>query len=606
MFLGIVLHGSKAEKQATPPINYHLEKLTETSRAGPFEELTLSNGKVIWDGQSNHFKYSKSPSGPSHIFLGGYLSVVDEWTGTETNTIEDVNAWGEFAAIIATDTGDKISARVFSDLSGSWPIYFAQQGDRFCASNDPQFVAVAMGFTELEPQAVYELISFGHTLGGSSTISGVCKLPSGQRLSVEFIEGKELRVNLVDYGATNQYRSSRLPSQNAFDVLVQSIRDSHFLASGMGEAVVQISGGLDSRLTAAAMRTACEIQPKSALTFNLSNAEEIQVARQVAATLGFDHEVLNLDSNYYQGILRDAWLLTGGQVSVYASAGNILGLPSPTEKRDFKVIGGWPGDCLIGSYVTNSPLLTRSSLTRFGVYRWASMRSTELMELGITIQPQRSSRNLARQARRILIDSTLRASGESAGAKISHWAMFSRQPSFSYISPTVLMSRVLSITPLLSRPWLVELLSLKIDDLVDKNFYRSLFASSLPELAKIKYANSNLNLTAGYSSRRWIPKKLVEVAYLLPSWVTAILKKARQSLKIISKRLDSASSTGISAEEEFWSEKFQNESFGSRLLAGETVFELKANASLHATSCFIALKMTARHLVEAKMLRELD
>ena len=596
VLLGIVLDSSGAEEPAKLPVQYHLDKLAETGWTGKFEKVPIQNGFVVLDSESNHFKYAESPSGCRRMFFGGYSSVKPEWLSDEMNTIEDEDTWGEFAAVICSEVEINQSVKIFSGLSGSWPIYFGNREQRFCASNDPQFVAVAMGFTEMDLSGSYELLTYGHTVGESSTISGVHKLPAGHRISVNFFTDKTLSVEILNGSSVNEYKISPKSTQNAYRALISSIKDSEFLSRGLADGIVQISGGLDSRLTAAALREACEVPPKQALTMNLSNKEEIQVSSQVALALGYDHTILNLNLNDYQDVVRDGWLLTGGQVAIHAAAGNLLGLPKESKWSDVQVIGGWPGDCLIGGYVVDTPLMTRKRLTKLGIHRWAHMRETPLKDNGLSIHPDRASKTLLKRARNTLIESTLIASGNTAGQKISHWGMYNRQPSFSYVSPSVLTSNVLSVTPLLSRPYLRELLSLDIDDLVHKNFYRLLFTNHLPEMAKITYANSALQLNGEYLARSWIPKTRGEALYLLPSWVVSLVSKVRREfIKIWQIRPD-PQELQVSEEELFWIERFQKEGFDNKLEFNGVVFEIQGKPSLQLASRFIALLKTAKHL----------
>src|SRR5690606_25174158 len=84
---------------------------------------------------------------------------------------------------------------------------------------------------------------------------------------------------------------------------------------------IQLSGGMDSRLTGIALSRS-NIQDAHFVTLNLVDGEELKIASTIADRLGFKHEGLELPEAD-QSDLEAAWLLTSGQTPLHAAASNL-------------------------------------------------------------------------------------------------------------------------------------------------------------------------------------------------------------------------------------------------------------------------------------------
>ena len=228
--------------------------------------------------------------------------------------------------------------------------------------------------------------------------------------------------------------------------------------------------------------------------------------------------------------LRDGWALTGGQVSPIAAAGNLPIYNSMRRRRNEPVTvwGAWPGDCLAGSYVPPARgVVDPAQQTRI-VRKWARVRlqNAHATAGAISVDGQ-NARTLVGNAVNRLSAAVDCSVGPTAAEAISHWAMYRRQPAFSYISPARLSRDVLEVTPVLSPAYLSDLLSLSGPEIYDKNFYRYLIYESLPDLRHINYHNTGQPITPSWSSPSRFPRSSQEARWWLPAAMTTPLTRLK-------------------------------------------------------------------------------
>jgi hypothetical protein len=404
-------------------------------------------------------------------------------------------------------TGETV-ATGFSDAVACGPLYFGEANDRAVVSNDPHFVAVALGLEDLSEVGAYELLTYNHALGSETTIDGVARLFPGERVDLRVESDGEIRLTR---GGSNpiRYRNRDLGDEQhmteAYRALVEGVRRNHVLSDQYETASLGISGGLDSRLTLAAVAEALGTNA-SALTLDLSDGREAAFARDVALRLGFRHEVVSLGFGGPES-LRAGWLLSGGQVSAHKAAEDLLHYRAAGATGDEQrlIVGAWPGDCLIGSYVPIARNMITPRRLRAGVRVWARNRGRQWISAEAGEMKGPTVRAIIRRSRNRLRDAVLASDGGTAAQKISYWAMYRRQPTFSYIAPSVLTTHILSITPVLAPGYLDRLMELSALDIVGKNYYRRLIHANAPTLRDIPTAATGAPISTARVVPSWLP-----------------------------------------------------------------------------------------------------
>jgi hypothetical protein len=304
----------------------------------------------------------------------------------------------------------------------------------------------------------------------------------------------------------------------AYEALLAGIRANPVLREGnLDHVSVEISGGLDSRLTAGTLAEVFGEIPLM-ITLDIADSHEVEIAGEVARQLGADHRIGKITDGD-EASLRTGWLLTSGQVSTYKAADNIVAYKAATSGQNDGqqiVVGGWRGDSLIGSFVPLRSFITWRCMGRILGDDYARKRGRDWLrsELSGT-----SALKVARNSRRKVVDDLRRTSGFSAAHRITYWAQFVRQPAFNSISPARLTSNVLEVTPLISQEYVNVLMGLTGKQLLGKNFYRAMITQRLPDLAAISNVHTGIPVNAEYVRTRVFPNSFREAYRWSPRWL---------------------------------------------------------------------------------------
>lgn len=539
----------------------HFGRLANTGYVGRLVVESCGPFVLAYDGESKHAILGSS--------LGG------GWQNGPA---------GEYALFDASE----IELVAQSDSAGSWPLFYAESGDTCVVSNDAHAAAIVAGRRSIDRTVAVQTLLLGHALERGTTIAGVSRLWPGERLRLQPVGAFTITPTLSFGGYTGRSTSMEQHAQQTIDDLVAGL-------AGMPKVdentVVQLSGGLDSRLTLAALQRA-GVRDVPATTLAIADQAEVAIARQVAEALGYPHTVLDVGAMGPQH-LRSGWLLTGGQVSPIAAAGNLAVYEAAATRSPGPVTvwGAWPGDCLIGSYVPKVPAALEPRAKSRMVRKWAHMRIDSMREIveAVTVDGH-STRSLLAQTYETLVGSVDPSKGATAAEVISWWAMFRRQPTFSYISPARLTADVLEVTPVSTPAYLNDLLELSAVEVYGKNFYRHMIWSVFPELRHITYHNAGGPISPDrVLPPRW-PTDPVELLWRLPSFVGPPALRARRRVR---------REAPDSLEEEHWHSVLGD---GSAEVAGMRVDLASIRSGhlrLHAAAMLRALSWTERYLNEA-------
>lgn len=587
MFFAVTMGSPDADSRARQALGIHSDALVSTNLAGPLQTRSFPGVDVWWDGASSHVFIDDDPDLGTWTLLAGYLAA-----GVRPSQATQESG-GEFAIIRLNSRGSVTTLEVFADLAGSWPLYYGTSAHQAVISNDPHAVAAAQLWHRLDAQGAIELLSYGHTLGDRTTIRGVRRCPHGQILKGH--SSHEAPPELApepgsSYAYSNAKEETGALAGAAFAALQRDVGRMPPITEGDRPVIMQVSGGLDSRLTAAVSapflrRTAV------AVTLDLSDSHEVEIAAEVSQRLGLPHRIAGLAASAAD--VRSAWTLTGGQVSAFAATGNLVAYAAGGLPLDgpLLVVGGWPGDCLIGSYVPLSASMLSENRVEATLRRWAALRGRSPQDLGVAVGDAAAGRAIWSDAKQSLLTQLLHASGSTAAQKISHWAMFGRQPAFSYVSPARLTSHVLEATPLLGRGYLEVLMKLSAQQLVAKNFYRRLLVDHVAELTSVAYAATGRPIDADplTPSVRWGVRDVVQAA---PAGVERRLRRLG--------RLVRDSRRPLSTEETFWNSVKDLQS-RERLRLDDVALEIKSTAApTHTRGVILSLTWTSEYLQQVR------
>lgn len=528
MFLAVSAHPPHLADRMDRAVALHAEQLRSTGRFGTMSTRRFPGGAVYWDSGSFHAALFERDDHDAFLVRGGYTTIADEWHANGTHSTQAPGVGGEFAALSVTRDGDGHIIEARSDPAHSWPLYWARNDAHSIVSNDPHFVGIGLGSTSLSTQGAFEVLALTAAIGEDSTIEGVRALQPGHTVVVHARPEGTAHLSLPTV-QTHRARTMTSPDAWAdatYDALLASIATIPALADPDRVVTLTLSGGLDSRLTLGALAESTDIR-QVAVTLDLSGPAELDIAHEVATTLGFPHRTAAL-GDVTIDTARAGWLLSGGQVSVHAASGNILSYDIAEKDADGNVtiVGAWPGDCLIGSFVPFQHMHVSPALHLWAEADYGRKLEPLWHENEVEVSGPRA-RDAVRRMRKNVRATLRRRRGATSARTISSWALFERQPRFGFTSPARLSSNVLAITPVLGREYVEHLLALRGREIIGKNFYRAMIFRRLPSLRGIPNANTGAVVSPEPALPPMVPADRPSLFGILPARVQTWVRTLR-------------------------------------------------------------------------------
>jgi asparagine synthase (glutamine-hydrolysing) len=148
----------------------------------------------------------------------------------------------------------------------------------------------AVAGAELDARAIGRYALIGHFVGSDSFFRGVRKLGAGASWSVAEGRVHEQRY-LTDPGPGERFTSRQDAAQAGAGVVAGCLEAC---LAEHPDAVLELSGGLDSRLVLAALPEGLR-SGREAVTLGVSDSGDVVVARRLAADLGLVHRWVDID-----------------------------------------------------------------------------------------------------------------------------------------------------------------------------------------------------------------------------------------------------------------------------------------------------------------------
>jgi hypothetical protein len=246
---------------------------------------------------------------------------------------------------------------VYSDPLGAYPVFSGTADGTRWISNSAELVRTVLGTREIDLSVLAALLATGWSLSGEPVWKGVRRLPRGSVLT--------LRAGVPDSASEllPLDRVAALPGagfepESAARVLVAT---TAALADWPGRpSVLQLSGGLDSRLLfAAGLRANVEVE---VVTYGAPDLPDVRVAGELCAATGTPHELRSADPGGALHVdtgdtARLLGLTSGGAISL-EDAGGYFSAPASTLPLLFNGQGGE----IARAYYGNGEQLARGDL----------------------------------------------------------------------------------------------------------------------------------------------------------------------------------------------------------------------------------------------------
>lgn len=311
----------------------------------------------------------------NHRELRPLLSPLNGWRGTsDTETLlEAYRTWGvgclsRINGMFAFAIWDRAERTLFAarDRMGVKPFYYAERGTSIAFASRPSALTTLLdGGLEIDPEALRVYLELGYVPAPLSFHRGVQKLPPAHYLLSDSRGTR--RVRYWDYRCITPERSWSSRKEEDLIEELQALISDAVRVRLMSDVPLGafLSGGVDSALIVAAMKSAGVAHPKAfTIGFNEPRFNEAPAAAKIAERLGIDHVVEMLDVNDLLSLLPE-YIEQFDEPFADSSAFPTMALARLAQRHVTVALSGDGADELFGGY-HYYPLMTRIS----PVMRW--------------------------------------------------------------------------------------------------------------------------------------------------------------------------------------------------------------------------------------------
>lgn len=430
------------------------------------------------------FNPSIDANGNTLLILGFLLSRETFLSAQQLERCE-----GEFVAVFAEKSGE---LHIVNDRFGSRPFYIIATAVGVYFSSNLAFLLRMVGGThEADRLGWFHVFSYGHTLQSRTTFTNVKRLlPATHTVLSPNGTMKERCYWRLEHAPA----ASLDPISYSKEVFEAFNEGARLRSKLVGKGVIALSGGLDSRLVAAALP-----QDVKFSTFTFVNSGEAtstvdtEIAAQVSNVLGLKHRVQAIASEEYSGIADDIIRLTGGMRPLHHIATVMPYIRELKRCGANFLLGGGPGDVSAGSKIPSAdyldPRRTDQCVRDFCLGLAGGTNCLGLLFRKEIVQEYH------REVYRSLLESFDDVRGPTAAHKVTAWEMLNRWPAFTFTSAMHNHPDVSEAFCHLDYKYSDLMLRLPAQWLYNRNFYSFMIYHSLPKLRNLPYANTGQPLS---------------------------------------------------------------------------------------------------------------
>lgn len=253
---------------------------------------------------------------------------------------------GVFLGVVKTAENE---ITIFTDPLAQYPLFFYLEGDKFCVSNDIHSIWQYSN-REVNRAAVLDCLTYFSPVGSETLIKGCKVLQAGSVIKIRLSEGKSI-FQLEEINKT----VSRAPYDFLLKKCVERIRCRALAVLNAGNPLLQLTGGLDSRLTFAAIFSASENDVNKFDVFCLGNgsSQDKLVYNKLVKKYSLQEGIMSLSGGAPK--TEDELKLVGSRFNglKMTSQSNYLG---GWESSRVELTGYFSGGLLksFGSYMANN------------------------------------------------------------------------------------------------------------------------------------------------------------------------------------------------------------------------------------------------------------
>lgn len=205
---------------------------------------------------------------------------------------------GHWCAVL--DTQDGVIAA--QDPIRSWPLFSVgtPSGQRVFTDSIETARSLA-GAPSVSPESAIEFVNLGYVTGSDTLFNGIEQLQPGAWHEARTDGSTRLGIRSLPVHAVPGV-TDPLELHRAFDEALDQVFDRLFANVGSRQLVIPLSGGLDSRLLAVAMKERGHTNVVN-FTYGVGRTREVEISEEVATSLQQRWEFID----YTNAEIRDAW-----------------------------------------------------------------------------------------------------------------------------------------------------------------------------------------------------------------------------------------------------------------------------------------------------------
>lgn len=218
------------------------------------------------------------------------------------------------AFVLALYNKAKKSLYLVTDPFGNLALHYAHSEQVFLFSLQQKALAEILQ-DETDEEAISEIIALGQRLNGKTVYKNIFRLPPASFLIID----RSGELSLSKYFRPDFNEGSN--RKESLQLVEQSLLRSLDIRTRRSGIIVALSGGLDSRMTLAAIHKLDRTNSITAFTHGLPDSGDMSVASRITNSYNISHLRINFDDSFLKS-LSEYW-----QTTIHISEGG-LGIES--------------------------------------------------------------------------------------------------------------------------------------------------------------------------------------------------------------------------------------------------------------------------------------
>lgn len=224
------------------------------------------------------------------------------------------------AYAIAVWDGPAARMSMITDRYGLQPCYYWTDGQRIAFASEIKAIAAHPAFHKrVDPVGVFDLLAAEQMLGERTLYEGVQALPPASLLTFEDGRVKRDTYWLPEFHTPGDPALTETEAMDQFALRVQQAVERGLRSVPGGTLDLLLTGGLDSRLIAAALACARNDQTILASTIGHPHARDVRFGHEIARATGMEYNLIPADPAYVANFGAECVLRTEGNMNVHAS-----------------------------------------------------------------------------------------------------------------------------------------------------------------------------------------------------------------------------------------------------------------------------------------------